>query len=197
MKIGYARTSSKEQNLFLQIDALKAAGCEKIITEQRSAVKERPELNKLLEILREGDIIVVWKLDRMGRSLSHLIQLLTIFKSKRVEFVSIQDNLDTSTAMGRFFFNIIGSLSEYERELIIERTNAGLEAARLRGRIGGRKPGLSQEAKNKAAAAKHLYVDKHLPINDIIKTLEIGKATLYRYLKYMEVEIGQYKTKLN
>jgi DNA invertase Pin-like site-specific DNA recombinase len=190
MKIGYARTSTREQNLDLQLDAIKREGCEVIYTEQRSAVKERPELDKLMGSLRDGDILVVWKLDRLGRSLNHLIQILNVLKEKHVEFVSIQDKIDTSSAIGRFFFNVFASLSEFEREMIIERTNAGLMAARQRGRIGGRKQGLSQDSKNKAAAAKHLYCEKKLPINEITKTLSIGKSTLYRYLRYMNVEIG-------
>jgi len=190
MKFGYARTSSRDQNLDLQIDGLKNAGCNEIIKEQKSAIKDRPELEKLLSILREGDVFIVWKLDRLGRSLSDLIRLLNILKQKKVEFVSIKDKIDTSTPAGRFFFNIFASLSEYERELIVERTNAGLLAARTRGRIGGRKPGMTQDAKNKAAAAKHLYCEKKLPVNEIANTLGIGKSTLYRYLRYMNVEIG-------
>lgn len=190
MKIGYARTSTIDQNLNLQIDALEREGCLRIFTEQRSAIKERPELNNLLNNLREGDILVVWKLDRLGRSLSDLIRLLNTLKEKKVEFISIRDKVDTSTPSGRLFFNIFASLSEYERELIIERTNAGLEAARVRGRVGGRKPGMTQDAKNKAAAAKHLYCEKKLPVNEISETLGIGKSTLYRYLRYMNVEIG-------
>lgn len=190
MKIGYARVSTQDQNLQLQIDALKNAGCEKIYQEKQSAIKERPELDKMILQLREGDTIVVWKLDRLGRSLKHLVSLIDDFRNKKVEFISIKDSIDTSTPTGRLFFNITASLSEYEREMIVERTRAGLASARLRNRIGGRKAGLSKVAIQKAATAKHLYIDKNLPISEITNTLNIGKATLYRYLRYMNVPIG-------
>ena len=146
MKIGYARISTIDQSLDLQIDALEKYGCKKIFKETKSAIKERPELEKMLEHLRDGDILVVWKLDRLGRSLKHLIDLVTGFREKGIEFISLNDAIDTTTAQGRLTFNIFASFAEFERELIKERTMAGLQAARERGRVGGRKKGLSKEA---------------------------------------------------
>ena len=146
MKIGYARVSTFDQNLNLQLDALRNSGCEQIFEEKISAVaKERPQLTILFSKLRKGDSVVVWKLDRLGRSLKDLIDLITKMKNLGVTFVSIQDGIDTSTATGRFTFNIFASLAEFEREIISERTKAGLAAARARGRKGGRPPGFSKE----------------------------------------------------
>jgi len=190
MKIGYARVSTKDQNLDMQIEALKKEGCEKIYLEKQSAVKERRELEKLKETLRPGDIVIIWKLDRIGRPLRDLVALIDEFNNMGVEFKSIIDNLDTTTINGRFFFNIMASLAEYERELIRERTLAGLAAARKKGRVGGRPSGLSKEARNKAIAAKHLYIEEKKPVKEILKSLDISRATLYRYLRYMNVTIG-------
>lgn len=193
MKIGYARVSTKDQNLNMQLEALNREGCELIYSEKQSSSKERLEFEKLRESARSGDIIIVWKLDRLGRSIKDLVNIIDEFKLKGVQFRSIVDNFDTTTPNGRLFFSIVAALAEYEKELIKERTRAGLESARQRGRIGGRRPGLSQEAKNKAAAAKHLYLDEKLPIEEILKTLRISRATLYRYLRFVGVEI--YKSK--
>ncbi len=124
MKIGYARVSTQDQNLELQIEALKKFGCEEIFKEKKSAVKERPELEKMLMHLRAGDVVVVWKLDRLGRSLEHLIDLVTGFREKNVEFVSLNDSIDTTTIQGRLTFNIFASFAEFEREIIRERTLA-------------------------------------------------------------------------
>jgi DNA invertase Pin-like site-specific DNA recombinase len=192
MKIGYSRVSTIDQKLEMQTDALKKEGCKKIYCEKQSATKERPELNKLLDHIRSGDTVVVWKLDRLGRSLKELLFLIDEFRNKEVEFKSIKDKIDTTTISGRLFFNIVASLSEYEREMIVERTKAGIEAARLRGRVGGRKKGLSKQAQIKATAAKQLYLENNLSVNNIAKTLNIGKSTLYRYLRAMDVEIRQY-----
>ena len=159
--------------------------------QHRSRTKERLELENLKEQVREDDIVVVWKLDRLGRSLKDLLNIVNEFRKLGVEFKSLNDNIDTSTTSGRLFFNIIGSLAEYEREMIVERTKAGLESARLRGRIGGRKKGLNQDAKNKAAAAKHLYEENKISVSEILTTLSISKATLYHYLNYMGVKIGR------
>jgi DNA invertase Pin-like site-specific DNA recombinase len=191
MKIGYARVSTKDQNLNLQIEALNREGCELIYSEKQSSSKERLEFEKLRESVRTGDFVIVWKLDRLGRSLKDLVNIIDEFKSKGVEFRSIVDSFDTTSPNGRLFFSIVAALAEYEKELIKERTRAGLESARLRGRIGGRRPGLSQEAKNKAAAAKHLYLDEKLPIEEILNSLNISRATLYRYLRYVGVEISK------
>lgn len=189
MKIGYARVSTKDQNLNLQIEALNREGCELIYSEKQSSSRERLEFEKLKESVRSGDIVVVWKLDRLGRSLKDLVNIIDEFKLKGVEFRSIVDSFDTTSPNGRLFFSIVAALAEYEKELIKERTKAGLESARLRGRIGGRRPGLTQEAKNKAAAAKHLYLDEKLPIEEILKSLSISRATLYRYLRSVGVTI--------
>ncbi len=190
MKIGYARVSTKDQNLNLQVEALKKEGCEIIYSEKKSAGLERLEFEKLKEKVREGDIAIVWKLDRLGRSLKDLVNIIHEFHTRGVEFRSIVDNFDTTSPNGRLFFNIMAALAEYERELIRERTRAGLESARQKGRVGGRRPGLTQEAKNKAAIAKHLYVDKSLPVQEILETLSISRATLYRYLRYVGVAIN-------
>ncbi|CEN53048.1 MULTISPECIES: recombinase family protein [Capnocytophaga] len=190
--IGYARVSTKEQNLDLQIDALKEAKCTKIFTEKISATKERPELDNALKYLRKGDVLVIWKLDRLGRSLKQLINILENLKDKGVEFRSIKDGIDTRTPMGRLQFGIFASLAEYEREIIVERTLAGLQSAKERGKVGGRPKGLNAEAKKKAKIAKNLYADKDIKVEDICKTLNINsKATLYRYLEYENVKIDR------
>ncbi len=190
MKIGYARVSTQDQNLELQIEALKKFGCEEIFKEKKSAVKERPELEKMLEYIRENDVVVVWKLDRLGRSLKHLIDLVTSFREKHVEFVSLNDSIDTTTIQGRLTFNIFASFAEFERELIRERTMAGLKAAREKGRVGGRKPGLSKENQKKAHAAYTMSKNRDLSVSDILKILEISKASYYRYLEYVENKIN-------
>ena len=144
MKIGYARVSTIEQNVDLQVDALKKAGCKKIYIDKASGAKaDRPELTRALEQLREKDCLVVWRLDRLGRSLKHLIQVVEDLESKGIGFLSIQEGLNTSTNGGKLIFHIFGALAEFERRLIQERTKAGLEAARARGRKGGRKKKLT------------------------------------------------------
>jgi DNA invertase Pin-like site-specific DNA recombinase len=169
MIYGYARVGTEDQKLNLQLDALKNAKCDKIFKEKISAAKERPELEKMIGLLTKGDRVVVWKLDRLGRSLRHLIDLVKGFEEKEVKFVSIQDNIDTTTAQGRFIFNLFASLAEFERDVIRERTHAGLSAARARGRTGGRPKGLSLEAQLKAQYAKKLYADRLLSILEICK----------------------------
>jgi|JI8StandDraft_2_1071088.scaffolds.fasta_scaffold00406_22 DNA invertase Pin-like site-specific DNA recombinase len=191
MKIGYARVSTQEQSLDLQTDALKQAGCEKIFEEKVSGAKQsRPELDKMLEQLRKGDIIMVYKLDRLGRSIKHLLELVEIFKNKEVELVSISDNIDTSSIQGRLVFNIFASIAEFERDLIRERTMAGLQAAKKRGRIGGRPKGLSDKAQRLALVAEALYKENTLSVNEIAKNLGISKATLYKYLRFRGVQVG-------
>jgi DNA invertase Pin-like site-specific DNA recombinase len=191
MKIGYARVSTRDQNLELQLEALQKFECEKIFQEKQSAVKERPELDRMLTILRNGDIVVVWKLDRLGRSLRHLVDLMAIFKEKGVEFISLNDNIDTTTIQGRLIFNLFASFAEFERELIRERTLAGLKRARENGRIGGKKKGLTEDAKKKAKAALSLTQENNkkpredkLSVDDIAKTLGLSRATFYRYLDW-------------
>ncbi len=138
MIYGYARVGTEDQKLNLQLDALRKAGCSKIFKEKVSAAKERPELEKMTGLLEKRDSVVVWKLDRLGRSLRHLIDLVKSFEEKKVKFISLQDNINTQTAQGRFIFNLFASLAEFERDIIRERTQAGLSAARARGRRGGR-----------------------------------------------------------
>lgn len=185
MKIGYARVSTQDQNLDMQIDALKNAGCEIIFEEKISGKsKERPELTKLFEKLRKGDTVVVWKLDRLGRSLIDLIDLITKMQQLDVSFLSIQDGINTNTATGRFTFNIFASLAEFEREIISERTRAGLTSARARGRKGGRPDGYSKETLKKIKAIKTSYDASNSPsVQDIADSLKISLATCYRYLK--------------
>lgn len=195
MKIGYARVSTKDQKLELQRSALIDYGCEIIYEEKQSAAKNRPELQKLLKKIRPGDSVVVWKIDRLARSLRELIDLVTGFRSEGVEFVSINDNINTTTAQGRLVFNLFGSFGEFERELISERTRAGLAEARKHGRKGGRPPGLSKDAKKTAWAAYSLSVKKDLSVGDILKQLNLNKTTYYRYLAWAEKEIEKKKNK--
>lgn len=149
-------------------------------------------------MLRKGDGVVVWKLDRLGRSARHLINLVTMFREKGVEFISINDNMDTTTVHGRLIFNIFASFAEFERELISERTKAGVAAARAKGCVGGRKPGLSKESQKTAYAALHL-ADQELPVSDILKQLNISKATYYRYLDFAKnsIDTGKKRRKRN
>src|SRR4030095_16219635 len=184
MNIGYARVSTNEQNLNLQRDALRKAGvlAKDIFTDTITGTKsERPGLAQALSHLREGDTLVVWRLDRLGRSLKHLIETVTALKQQGIAFKSITDNIDTSTATGQLVFHIFGALAEFERNLITERTMAGLEAARARGRTGGRAK-LNTSAST-VAMAKKLYADHTNSMADICRTLHISRATLYRYVK--------------
>lgn len=193
MKIGYARVSTKDQNIHLQIDALEKAGCQKIFEDIISGEKkDRPKLEKMLEILREGDTVVIYKLDRLGRSIKHLLELMELFRTRKVELISLSDNIDTSTPQGKLVFNIFASIAEFERELIRERTMAGLEAARNRGRVGGRPKGLSEKAQRTALIAEKLYQENLLSVSEIAKSLGICKATLYKYLRSRNVKIGVY-----
>lgn len=186
MKIGYARVSTQDQKLDLQIDDLHKANCEKIYQEKISSTKERPQLMKLLESLREGDTVVVWKLDRLGRTLKELINLIDLLQKKKVGFISLKDSIDTSTAQGRLILHIFASLAEFEKDIIRERTKAGLTAAKARGRTGGRKKGLSPEAMKKAETAGMLYL-QNKSATEIAGIIGVGRATVYRYLE----EIGQ------
>lgn len=190
MKIGYARVSTEEQNLDLQLDAMLRAGCEKIYQEKVSGMKtHRFELSKLLVQLRAGDTLVIWKLDRLGRSLQHLVELTHELLEKEVGLQSLSDPIDTTTAQGRLVFNIFASLAQLERDLIRERTMVGLASARARGRLGGRKKGLSAKSQKTALIAEALYKQKQLPVMDLCKQLSISKPTLYRYLRSRGVEI--------
>ena len=179
--IGYARVSTQDQHLDLQHDALRGAGCEKIFTDAVSgASSERRGLAAALEYLRPGDTLVVWRLDRLGRSLKHLIDTLTRLDDAVVGFRSLQERIDTTTPGGKLIFHVFGALAEFERDLIRERTRAGLAAARARGRLGGRPRKL--ETATKVAAAQALYNDKRNSIADICNALGVSRATLYRSL---------------
>lgn len=181
MLIGYARISTQDQHLELQTDALEKAGCEKIFTDIASGAKtERNGLEEALTYLRDGDILVVWKLDRLGRSLKHLIEVVIALSEINIGFQSLQEKIDTTTSGGKLIFHIFASLAEFERDIIIERTNAGLKAARARGRIGGRPKVMDTK---KIFMAKSLINDSNNSIKDICETLNVSRATLYRYLK--------------
>ena len=181
MQIGYARVSTEDQNLDLQNDALKQAGCDKIIEEKASGAKtDRTGLVEALSYLRKGDTLVVWKLDRLGRSLQHLIQVVNQLRKKGIYFRSIQESLDTSSSGGKLIFHIFGALAEFERDVIRDRTMAGLAAARARGRVGGRPKIMTDK---KVRLAKTLLADHTNTIDDVCETLGVSRATLYRYLK--------------
>ena len=193
MRMGYARVSTKDQSFDIQIDALRQAGCEQLYREVCSGARaERPVLDELLRHLRRGDVLVIWKLDRLGRSLKHLVELIDELNAKEVGLQSLHDPIDTTTPQGRLCFNVFASLAEFERDLIQERTQAGLTSARARGRKGGRPKGLSAQAESIACAAETLYVEGKLSVQDIAKRLGISKGTLYAYLRHRGVPIGAY-----
>jgi DNA invertase Pin-like site-specific DNA recombinase len=184
MKIGYARVSTHEQNLDLQRDALKAAGCQKIIEDTASGGKVRRDgLERARELLRTGDVLVVWRLDRLGRSLKHLIELMGELEGEGIGFQSVTEAIDTTTPGGKLVFHIFGALAEFERNLIRERTKAGLDAARARGRKGGRRKKLDER---KRALAVELYRQKKHTIIEICEMVDITKPTLYRYVEEAE-----------
>jgi len=194
MKIGYARVSTKEQTLSMQVEALKEAGCVIVHKEVASGAKTaRVVLDEVMRNLREGDTLVIWKLDRLGRSLRHLICLTTQLVDKKVGLISLNDPIDTTTAQGRLNFGIFASLAEFERELIRERTQAGLKSARARGRKGGRPKGMSKEAMEKATIAEALYTNGTIPVKKIAEQLDISKTTLYLYLRSRNLSIGAKK----
>jgi len=187
MIIGYARVSTKDQNLDLQIEALEKAGCKKIYQEKISGTtKNRPELDKMIEQFREGDELYVWRLDRLGRSLKNIIDLVLSLSDKGIIIKGITDGVDTSTMNGRLFLNIMASLSEYERELIRERTNAGLQSARARGRLGGRPKGYTQETISKLLLLRNIYKDVTKRPEEIYKPFGLTRATFYRYAKILD-----------
>lgn len=181
MLVGYARVSTDDQDLALQLDALKSAGCERMYEDTASGAKaERVGLHRALEHLRHGDTLIVWRLDRLGRSLSQLIQLMTELDQRGVGFRSLTELIDTTTPGGKLVFQIFGALAEFERNLIRERTMAGLAAARARGRKGGRPRRLDTDAK--VQVARRLYEDRMHSISEICQMLGISRATLYRYV---------------
>jgi DNA invertase Pin-like site-specific DNA recombinase len=196
MKIGYARVSTKDQSYDLQVDALTEAGCTKIYKEVVSGAKsERVVLNEVLNILRPADVLVVWKLDRLGRSLKHLIELVNKLVEMNIGLQSLNDPVDTTSSHGRLIFNIFASLAEFERDIIRERTQAGLTAARSRGRMGGRPKGISKNAEAKTYAAAALYSEGALSVKEICQQIGISKCTLYNYLRHRGVKIGAYHRK--
>jgi DNA invertase Pin-like site-specific DNA recombinase len=191
LRIGYARISTRDQSFDLQVDALQKAQCDEIFKEVASGVKTaRPVLDDLLSRLRTGDILVIWKLDRLGRTLKHLVNLTNELMERQIGLISLNDPIDTTTPQGRLVFNIFASLAEFERDLIRERTQAGLRAARARGRRGGRPGGLSKQAEATAMAAETLYEAGELSVQAICDQLQISKPTLYAYLRHRGVKIG-------
>lgn len=186
MRIGYARVSTLDQNLDLQVDALKAAGCDRVLEEKASGARfDREQLNLLFDLLRAGDTLVVWKLDRIGRSLKHLLSICSDLKDKDITFVSLTENIDTTTNTGQLVFNLLASLSEFERNLIKERSAAGREAARIRGVTGGRKRLLNS---NQRSALKIMAADTSISLETILITFNISKTTYYQYLKLMSFD---------
>ena len=181
MLIGYARVSTFEQNLNLQKDALKAAGCEKIFEDHISgAASSRPGMNRAVEFLRKGDTLVVWRLDRLGRSLKHLIEVVSLLEERHIGFKSLQEAIDTTSSGGKLIFHIFGALAEFERNLIRERTMAGLSAARARGRKGGRPKALDPQQRDIAVM---LYHQKKKTVKEICSIMGISKPTLYNYVR--------------
>lgn len=179
-RIGYARVSTADQNLDAQIDALKAAGCEKIFQDKASGkLTKRPGLDSALEYLRPGDVLVITKLDRLSRSLKHLLDISAMLRERGIDLMVITQGIDTSTIGGRLYFNILASIGEFQREMIVENTKEGLEAARARGRKGGRKPVMTAE---KSAVARQMYDSKQHTMDAIAKTLGVSRASIYRTL---------------
>lgn len=189
MLIGYARVSTVDQNLDLQLNALNGAGCEKIFTERMSgAVADRPELAEAVEYARSGDTIVVWKLDRLARSLKQLIGTVEQLRARGIGFRSLTESLDTTTAQGLLVLHMFGALAEFERSLIYERTQAGLAAARKAGRTGGRPPKLTDRD---IQAAKAMLTNPEIGVTEIAKRLGVSPATLYRYIPSARASVAE------
>jgi DNA invertase Pin-like site-specific DNA recombinase len=189
MKIGYARVSTADQHLRMQEDALKSAGCEEVYTDVISGVKsERPGLEKAFNYLREGDTLVVWKLDRLGRSIQHLIQTINMLQEKKISFKSLQENIDTGTSGGKLIFHIFSALAEFERDLIQERTQAGLKAARARGKMGGRPPLLDTRQINRMI---EMYDEQKNTVAEICKIYSISRPSFYNYLNNRRLELAK------
>ncbi len=181
MIIGYARVSTTDQNLDLQKDALNKVGCDRIFTDEISgSTINRKGLSRALDTLREGDTLVIWRLDRLGRSLRHLIDIINDLNERGIGLRSIEETIDTSSSTGKLIFHIFGALSEFERNLIRERTKAGLESARARGRLGGRPKKLDNE---KRKHLKILYCDQKLSISEIARITGVSKPTVYSYIR--------------
>jgi DNA invertase Pin-like site-specific DNA recombinase len=181
MLIGYARVSTPDQSIDLQEDALRGAGCERIVTDVASGARAgRSGLAEALEYARKGDTLVVWKLDRLGRSLPHLIEVVTALEERGVGFKCLQESIDTTTPGGKLIFHLFGALAQFERDLIRERTNAGLAAARARGRHGGRPRRLTER---QVALARAMLRDRAAKVADVCATLNVSRTTLYRALR--------------
>ena len=179
-RFGYARVSTAGQTADLQRDALEKAGCDRLFVDTASGAKaHRPELDRMMEMLREGDVVVVWRLDRLGRSVQNLVELMNRFQEMGVGFVSLNEAIDTTTPGGILVFNIFAALAQFERDLIRERTNAGLEAARARGRRGGRPAKLDAK---QVSEIRRLYNSKTVTVNQIAAMMGVGRATIYRAL---------------
>lgn len=186
VKIGYIRVSTNEQNDDLQRNALVSANCEHIFGDKMSGrVASRPGLKKALRLLNKGDTLVVWKLDRLGRSVKNLVSLVEELRERGIHLQSLTDSIDTATAMGRFFFHVMGALAEMERELIVERTLAGLEAARLQGRIGGRKRIMTSEVIERA---KRMFTNG-ATLQQVALVLDVSKCTVYKYIPAAEQQL--------
>lgn len=184
MLIGYARVSTQDQTIALQQDALQQAGCDRVFTDTASgAMVERRGLEQALTYIRPGDTLVVWKLDRLGRSLPHLIETITRLQGRGIGFKSLTEQIDTTTSGGKLIFHVFAALAEFERDVIRERTQAGLAAARARGKQGGRPKAAALSDAKKVAIAQSLYNDKTNTIGDICRTLRVSRSTLYRYIK--------------
>lgn len=186
MKFGYARVSTQTQSLDLQIDALVQRGVEEIFKDKASGIKKRPELERLLNYVRKGDVIIIWKLDRLGRSVVDLIKIVNFLRDKGVELISIQDNLDTTTAGGKLIFHMMAALAEFERDMISQRTKVGLEAARARGRKGGRPKGRSEKLKRIAPVVVATYESGRLSNKEISEQFGISVGSIYNCISYMK-----------
>ena len=179
-KVGYARVSTGDQQPALQLDALTAAGCQRIFTDHASgALQDRPQLTAALDYLRPGDTLIVWRLDRLGRNLRHLIATVEDLRAREIQFASVTESIDTSTPAGRLIFHTFAALAEFERELIRERTRAGLAAARARGRHGGRRTVMTPE---KLRVARDMYASRQHTVTAIATTIGVSRATIYRAL---------------
>lgn len=191
MLVGYVRVSRNEQNLDLQLDSLRKVGVEEIFKEKvGGSSKDRSEFDRMLTRLRRGDVVVVWRIDRLGRSTLALVRLMAELRLQGIEFRSLTEGIDTTTSMGRLWYTLSAVFAENEREIIRERTLAGLVAARARGRTGGRRSGLSDKAKQTAKTVKILY-DSGQSVSEILKTLGIGSSrTVYKYLRYEGAQFG-------
>ncbi|SFE79738.1 recombinase family protein [Spirosoma endophyticum] len=196
MKIGYARVSTLDQNLEMQIQALTDVGCERVFEEKVSGTKaNRPQLDAMLALLRKGDEVIIWRLDRLGRSMDHLLDLVKLFEEKGVGLRSLHEHIETATPGGKLIFHLFSALAEFERSLTRERTLAGIEAARLKGRIGGKPKGLTEEAKRTARVVESLYKEGYA-IKLIAKQLGIARQTVYKYLEFRNVPLHSMATSI-